>query len=262
MNRFFWIGFSKVVLAVMSFLVISCTPISKLKYLNDIENLNEPFTNNLEIVSNLKSVRISSFDKLHIYIVSTDEKTSAILNNWGEAGGEGSINGFVVDEKGEINYPYVGKIKLSGLTLQEAGDAISNALTSITTKPVVLVRFLENKITVLGEVAIQGTFPISKEFISIYESLSLGGGFTPYADRENVILLRIEKNKLTPHKLNLTNSLITRSEYFYVLPNDIIIVEPLKKKSWSNQSSVLTTVLQIFSSLMSIFYVITLTARF
>lgn len=262
MNRYKWIWFPGLMVVVLFLITMSCTPIRKLKYLNDIDNFSEPFARNLQIASNLESITISPFNKLHIYVVSTDEKTSAILNNWGEATGEGNINGFVVDENGEINYPYVGKIKLSGLTLQEAGEAVSNALTSITTKPVVLVRFLENQITVLGEVALQGTFPISKEFITIYESLSLGGGFTAFADRENVILLRMENNKIYPHKLDLTNSKITSSQYFYVLPNDIIIVEPLKKKSWNNQSSMLTTVLQIFSSLMSIFYVITLTARF
>jgi len=250
MNKSLWANLSRVIL-VLLLLTTACVPYSKMRYFNDIDEFSEP------VVNPMQSVTISPFDKLNIFIVSTDEQTSGILNDRGEAN-EGNINGFVVDETGNISYPFVGKIQVGGLTLSEAGETISNTLSSIMTKPEVLVSFLNSNITVLGEVGAQGTFPIDKDFINIYESLALGGGLSQYADRKNIIVLRNENNKLIHYTVDLTNSKITTSSQFYILPHDIIIVEPLRAKSWSLQTSMFTTVLSTLSAILSIYYIATI----
>ena len=248
MNKSCWTDRAGIFMLVFLFLTTACVPYSKLRYFNDIDEFSEP------VVNPMKLVTISSFDKLRIYIMSTDEKTSAILNSKEQADAE-NVNGFVVDETGNISYPFVGKIQVGGLTLLEAGNAISDALSSIMTKPEVLVSLLNSKITVVGEVGAQGSFTIDKDFISIFESIALGGGLTQYADRKNVIILRNENSKLIHYTIDLTNSKITTSSLYYVLPNDIIIVEPLRTKAWSSVIATFSTVLSTLSAVLSIYYI-------
>jgi polysaccharide biosynthesis/export protein len=233
-------------LFVLMLVTFSCVPYSKLKYFNDIYELSEP------VVNPVKSKTINPFDKLNINVVSTDEQTATILNSG--LGTSDVKQGYVVDENGNITFPFAGNIHVGGLKLLEAGEVIGKAISSIIIKPVVLVTFIDKKITVLGEVVNQGTYIINDDFINIYESLSRGGGLTPYADRKKVILLRKENNKLMNYTLDLSNSKITASPFYYILPNDIIIVEPIRKKSGSYQNSVLTTLLTSVATVVGIIY--------
>ena len=241
---------SMVCVVILLMITSACVPYSKLKYFNDIDELSEP------VVNPMKSVTISPFDKLHIIVLSTDEQTADLLNS--SSSGQGSaenIKPYVVDEAGNISFPFVGKIQVGGMTLIEAGDQISKNISSIITKPVVLVNFLYNKITVMGEVVNQGTYQINENFINIYESLALGGGLTEYADRKKVILLRNDNNKLMYYKLDLTTSKISTSPLYYILPNDIIIIEPLRARSFNYQNSMITTFLGALTAILSIFYI-------
>ncbi|MCE5345230.1 MAG: polysaccharide biosynthesis/export family protein [Bacteroidales bacterium] len=238
-------------------LTSACVPYSKLKYLSDIDELSEP------VVNPIKPKTISAFDKLRIIILSTDEQTSNLLNysesSNSDQSNQSNTSGYIVDETGNISFPFVGKIEVEGLTLLEAGDKINNAIKSIITKPEVIVSFIDNKITVLGEFTLQGSYPINGDFVTLYEALALGQGLSQYADRKNVILLRKENNKLMHYKLDLTSSKITSDPLYYILPNDIIIAEPLRNKSWGLQSSMLSTITTTLSLILSIFYITTIT---
>jgi polysaccharide export outer membrane protein len=255
MNKFSWPKYFLVCISACMFLTTACVPFSKIKYFNDIDELSEP------VVNPMKSVKISPFDKLRIIVLSTDEETSSILNFTGQLTAGTTIS-YIVDEMGDITFPFAGKIHVGGLTLTDAGEIINKSLSSIITNPEVHISFIDNKITVMGEVYSQGTYPMNKDFLNIYESLALGGGLTQFADRKNVILLRNENNKLTLYKLNLSDSKIASSPLFYILPNDIIIVEPLRNKSWNIQSSTWVTLLSSLSALMSIYYMTTFTLRY
>lgn len=221
----------------------SCVPYSKLRYFKDIDQLSEPVTNPLI------SKTINPLDKLQISVLSTDEKTANLLN----ASNQGIpyiAKGYVVDETGFITYPFVGRIKVGGFTLLEAGTEITKALHDIITRPEVVVSYMDNKVTVMGEVMNQGRYLISEDFINIYDALALGGGLSTFADREKVILLRKENNKVIHYKLNLSDSKISSSLFYYIIPNDVIIVEPLRMKS--QQSPMITTVLSTLTTLISI----------
>jgi polysaccharide biosynthesis/export protein len=250
MNKLIWVNCKRFCILISLMVTTSCVPYHMMKYFNDINETIEPVSNPQ------KSATISPFDKLNVFVLSTDEKTSAILNYSGQTN-SGIRDGLVVDETGNINYPFVGKINVNGLTLQQVGDTLSNAISSIITNPVVRVSFMDNRITVIGEVQNQGTYLITKDNISIYESLALGGGLTQYADRKNIILLRNENNKMLNYKLDLTNSKIASNPHYYIMRNDIIVVEPIRFKTWSIKSSSLTTILSTISFILTIYYVTT-----
>ena len=97
----------------------------------------------------------------------------------------------------------------------------------------ITVKFIDNQISVLGEVQRQGVYSFSQDKLNIYEALALGGGITRYGNRKNIILIRQEGDRIMHHKLNLSDSKIASKDYYYVLPNDVIVVEPLKSISTS-----------------------------
>jgi polysaccharide export outer membrane protein len=237
--------FSLSFLVVLLFFTTACVPYSKLRYFNDIDELSEP------IVNPARSVTIFPSNKLHIIVLSTDQQTANLLN-YSETAGQTGTKGYVVDEAGNINFPFVGKINVGNLTLLEAGKKITDTITSIITKPEVIISFMENKITVLGEVGNQGTFTFNEDFLSIYESLSLCGGLTQYADRKKVVLIRKENNKLLYYKLDLTNSKIAANSLYYIRPNDILIAEPIRSKSWSFQNTAFSTITTTLTAILSI----------
>lgn len=209
-------------------LAISCVPVSKLQYISDIDKLQEPLVNPRE------QKLIFPFDKLDIKVFSIDEKTNQLFNSSTQTDVSSSSGGagYIVDEAGNINYIFVGKINVKGLTPEQAGLKLGKALSEYVSKANVSVNFIDSKVTILGEVGSPGMHPFSQDKLNIYEALALGGGISPYGDRKNVILIHQDGDKIFHHKLNLSDSRIAGSNNYYIQSNDIIVVEPMKSKAW------------------------------
>jgi polysaccharide export outer membrane protein len=229
-------------------LASSCVSVKTLKYFNDIDQLQEP-------VANPGPQRqIRPLDRIYIRVYSIDEKTNQLFNSSENIPMNSSSNiiSYLVDESGNIDYPFIGKINIAGLTTDKAGVKLGSALSEYVTNAAVVVKFIENSITVLGQVTIQGIHSYNQDKLNIYEALALGGGINQYGNRKSVILIRKEGGKIVHHKLDLSNSLIAGREDYYVQNNDIIIVEPIRSSSWFNFNSstftiFLTTMIAIFS---------------
>lgn len=243
-------GSLPLVLIVLALIMTSCVPVSKLKYFNDINDLSEPVTNPRKIKV------IAPFDKISIRIYSIEDKTNQLFNSTiATAGGSGD---FLIDESGSVDFPLTGKINLNGLTPDEAGVKIAKVLSDYVSVASVTVRFVENNITVLGEVMNQGSYPVSQDKITIYAALAYAGGISQYGDHRNVILVRQEGDKIMYHKLDLSSSRITGSAFYYVMPNDVIVVEPLHNASWYRfNSSNLMTITSTISALLAIYIMVT-----
>lgn len=249
-NRLFLIFRSLLIISIMAF-TASCVSGKKLKYFNDINELQEPPINPRE------QKLILPFDKLYIKVMSIDDKTNQLFNsNNNMSTNMTSLIGNYVDESGSINFPFIGKIKVGGITTLEAGKKLEEALNSYVSNAVVDVRFIDNNVTIMGEVQRQGTFPFLQDKLTIYEALALGGGISRFGDRKNVILIRQEGDKIMHNKLNLSDSKISEKDYYYIQANDIIVVEPLRSSSWYNfNSSTYNTILTSFTTLLAIFVV-------
>jgi polysaccharide biosynthesis/export protein len=234
--------------------ISSCVPLEKLSYINDIDELQEPIVNPKE------HKLIMPFDKLYIKVYSIDEKTNLLLssNESMSSASSTSMIGYFVDESGDIYYPLVGKIKVGGLSTIQASSKVSEALNEYVTNASVIVRFIENNVTVLGEVNRQGIFSFTQDKLNIYEALGLGGGITRYGNRKNVILIRQEGDKIMYHKLDLSNSRIAGKDYYYIQANDVIIVEPIRKLSRSYGNNPYSIILGSISSIISIILLVRL----
>lgn len=232
----------------------SCVPKRQLSYFNDINEISEPGSN-----PRTQKV-ITPFDKLYIRVLSIDPQTSAIFNSTEEIrssyGGGPGIAGYLVDEQGNITFPFVGNINVGSLTLAEASEKIQKALNDYVSNTSVTVKYIDNQITVMGEVQRQGVFTFTQDKLNIYEALGLGGGITRYGDRRNIILMRNEGGRVMHYRLNLSDSRIAGKDQFYVHPNDVIIVEPLKAISTSYSNVTFTTILTSITTLIAILYFI------
>jgi len=240
----------RISLAILLMVFISsCVPTKQLSYFNDIDQLEKP-------VVNPKTQKvILPFDRLYIRILSIDPQTRLIFDFPDEVRYSSSSNsmvGYLVDESGNIDFPFVGKINVGSLTLKDAGAKIQKALGEYVANTTIIVKFIDNQVSILGEVQQQGVYSFSQDKLNIYEALALGGGLTRYGNRRNVILIRQEGDKIMHHKLNLSDSKIASKDYYYVNPNDVIVVEPLKSISTSYSNITYTTILSSITTLIAV----------
>lgn len=239
--------YKAVVILIMIF-TASCVPIKQLSYFNDIDEIGEPGIN-----PRTQKI-IMPFDKLFIKVLSIDAQTSQVFNTSDELRyGSNDVIGYLVDEGGNVTFPFVGNIKVSGLTTAQASDKIQKALSEyVSSKTSIIVKYIDNQVTIIGEVQREGVFAFTQDKLTIYEALGLGGGLTQYGDRGKIILIRNEGDKIVHYKLNLSDSKIAGKDNYYILPNDVIVVEPLKNKSYSYSNITFTTVLTSITTLIAV----------
>jgi polysaccharide export outer membrane protein len=241
---------SKAFVCLIMIFSVSCVPTKQLSYFNDINELNEPGVN-----PRTQKV-IMPFDKLYIRVMSIDPQTNQIFNSTEEMRSGGTTNsgllGYLIDEKGNVNFPFVGDINVGSLTTSQAATKIQKALSDYVSNTSVIVKYVDNQVTVMGEVNRQGVFSFTQDKLNIYEALGLGGGLTRYGDRKNIVLIRHEGEKIMHYRLNLSDSKIATKDFYYILPNDVIVIEPLKAVSSSYSNITFTTILSSITTLIAV----------
>jgi polysaccharide biosynthesis/export protein len=213
-------------------LFTSCTNMKKVAYIN---NLGDAEINNA--VKILEPV-IQKNDLLSITVSSPNATASQPFNTVVTVSTQTlgytatQAAGYLVDQEGYIDLPMLGRIKAAGLTKQVLKDNITKVLVDnkYLLFPIVNVRYLNYKVTVLGEVARPMVVNVPDEKINILEALGFAGDLTIYARRDNIALIREEQGKRIVRRLDLNSGNLLTSPYYYLLPGDIIYVEPNKSK--------------------------------
>jgi polysaccharide export outer membrane protein len=237
-----------VIIIIMLISGISCVPTKELSYFNDYNELDEPGVNPRT------QKLIMPFDRLYVKVISIDPQTSQIFNASEEmrSGLSNGILGYLVDETGNINFPFVGSINLLSMTTAQAAVKVQKALNDYVSNTYITVKYVDNQVTILGEVANQGVHPFLQDKLNIYEALGLGGGITSYGDRKKIILIRNVGDKIMHYRLNLSDSKIAGKDFYYILPNDVLVVEPLNAISSSYQNNTFSIVLSSVSTFISV----------
>ncbi len=214
-----------------------------INFQGDALPLNKP-----EDILNLINLEIQPEDLLHITVHSSNEEAvkpfSLNAGQNGAGGGnmlmqQGAIggnalelfSGYFVDREGFIDFPVLGRVPVAGLTLEEAKFKILDMLQTYLNDAVVNIRFLNFKITVLGEVNLPGTIRLTNKRVTLLEAIGLAGDLTSYANRTNILVIREREGKRTYERLNLQDNSIFVSPYFYLMQNDVVYVEPLRAKT-------------------------------
>ena len=232
-------------------LFFSCmTPPKNITYFQDLEMYRQNADGN-----NLLSYEpvIKKFDELMITLTAPvlEQVTVAQFNppmttflSVGDAGltniqQSPSIQTYIVDHDGAINYPVIGKIHLAGLTKSQAIENIKKLVSPHVEDPIITMRIMSFSVTVLGEVMKPGNVPVKQEKMSILDAIGHAGDLTIHGSRENVLVIRENDNGVTDfHRFDLTKSDIFSSPYYYVQQNDKIVVEPNKTRQLESKYGV------------------------
>jgi len=243
-------------LIFISFVLFSsCIPQKKLRLIQT--KIRNDTTNEFILRQRPKST-VQPFDNLYINIISPDATTSAMFNNISSSSSNSqrlqdyNMTSYTVNDSGFILFPFAGSIKVKDLTILAAQDTIQAAIRNYISEASVLVKFVGKSVTILGEVARQGEYVIYSDNISIFKALALAGGLSDYGNRENVTVIREIDGKATLHTLNLTEKYILQSEFYYLRPEDIVIIEPLKQKSFGFAQFPYTLVLSGLTTLVTL----------
>lgn len=236
---------------------MSCVSTKQSVYFHDLpDTVLAPITGNFEPV-------IQKNDILQITVSAMNVEDAVIYNtpSMAAVGGTASsgpqATGFLVDDSGYIQYPVLGQVKVTGLTKAQLTKTIRNQLTErkLLVDPVVSVRFLNYRITVIGEVARPQVVNVSNDRITVLEALGLAGDITAYGKKENVMLIReSEDGTRTVKRLNLNDRSLLTSPYYYLRSNDVVYVEPTKAKVASTNTT--RQVLPIIISSISLLVII------
>lgn len=202
----------------------SCFNVKKIVYLDNIGDAEIS-----RKVDNLEPI-IQSNDLLGINVSSPNPAATQIFNPTSSA----SLNasGYLVNQEGFIDFPMLGQVKAAGLTKKKLTEEIKRSIVQkqLLIDPVVTVRYLNYKVTVLGEVAKPTVINVTDEKISLLEALGLAGDMTIYARRDNVLVIRELEGKRVTKRLNLNSRELFTSPYYYLKSNDVVYVEPGKEK--------------------------------
>jgi len=166
------------------------------------------------------------------------------------AGSSPTVPGYLIDEKGNIEFQGLGLLHVEGLTRDGLKDLLDSKLKdSLLINPYYNIRFLNNRFTILGEVTRPGIFNIPSDHINLLEALGLAGDMTFYGRRDNILVIREQNGKREYGRMDLTKPEVMLSPYFYLQQNDIVLVEQNKKKSIVNDQ-VTTRNLSIATSII------------
>ncbi|MEI6946250.1 polysaccharide biosynthesis/export family protein [Paraflavisolibacter sp. H34] len=244
---------TKVMYAVLLLVICSsCVSTQKAVYLDNIsDTMMTRKMDNLELV-------LQKNDLLSITVSSPNPVATQIFNTPNTVGKEASAPGYLIGQDGRIDFPLLGSVPAAGLTKKQLTDTIAAKLSEgkLLANPVVTVRYLNFKVTVLGEVAHPTVINVPDEKLSLLEALGLAGDMTIYAKRNNVMVIREEEGVRIVRRLNLNSKELFTSPYYYLKSNDIVYVEPNKARisSSSNLRIWLPMVMSALSVAAVIFY--------
>ena len=258
---------SLVIVCLCTLLLASCSSYKNVPYMQNPEVVNQ-----LDSIMPLYDAKIMPKDLLTVTVNTTDPEAAAPFNltvqntitaSRSSLTQQPSLQQYLVNNEGTIDFPVLGRIKVGGLTKNEAEDLIRQKLSAYLREvPIVTVRMANYKIAVLGEVARPGMFTVSNEKVNIFEALAMAGDLTIWGMRDNVKLVRedaIGKREII--SLNLNDAAIVTGPYYYLQQNDILYVNPNKTKAknsdigqstslWFSATSILVS---IASLLVTIF---------
>lgn len=242
-------------LLVLIVLFTSCGNMKKATYFYDIPDITYRVQNveDLEPVlhkNDLLSISVSSVNPEAVEIFNVSKVVATQYSTVSGTAAQGS--GYLIDQEGYIRFPILGKIEAAGKTKKMLREELTNALESkeLLIDPIVDVRYLNFKVSVLGEVKNPSVLTIPNEKVSLLEALGLAGDITIYGNKENVSLIREENGMRKLRRLDLTSGEIFNSPYYYLKSNDIVYVEP--KQSKVVESSVVKQWIPVMLSAISL----------
>ncbi len=247
----------KVSLQIILFIIVttlfSCTTNKNLIYLQDKKNVESvTITKSIE-----KDFLLKSGDALYINVVGLGE------NNFVGASEERSMNelsvylqSYIIDDSGSIDLPLIGKVIVGNKSIKDAKTILEKEVSKYMKSFTVSLKLVNYRITVLGEVRKPGVILINSDRVNILEALGFAGDLLDTGNRKKIKIIRETTEGHKIYFIDLTDKNILYSDYFNLLPNDLVYIEPLQSKRYglTNMTQTLQIVLSIISSTLSIYF--------
>ncbi len=224
----------KIISLLLVITIFSCAARKDIVYYQNIGNVSNP----KEFVS--YEIKIQPDDLLMIIVSAEDQETAIPFNLKSFASinskqpdmlmGQQSMQSYLVDVNGFIDFPILGRLKVGGLTRTEVLKVFQEKISKYIEKPIINLRILNFKISIQGEVVMPGTYSINSERITLIEALSMAKDLTIYGKRDNILIIREVNGTKTYNRVDITKADFINSPFYYLSQNDVVYVEPNKNK--------------------------------
>jgi polysaccharide export outer membrane protein len=248
-------------LIVVPLCMLSCVNSKQLSYFQD---LSDTARKHLVDMAPFQPLRLQADDQVQINISSISPEASQFFNQLmqtptagvGVSGGQTFQNNYSVNQEGFISLPMLGDLSVKGMATEELRIKIKGMLKDYLKEPVVTVKLVNFRVTVIGEVGGPQVVPVQGERINVLEALGAAGDMTVYAKRYNVKVVRQNEGKMEVSHLDFNSSKAIQSPYFQLKQNDVVYVEPNKNKAlmtetWVTLVPLLTSIVFAFSIILN-----------
>lgn len=223
------------IIGMFALLLSSCIPQKKMLYMQVTTD-----TDTLSTFKNERKIdyRVQPGDNLYIRVVSLDEQTTMLLNPSGTGNNMNNdasiyLNSYTVNETGYLDFPMTGEIFVKNMTIDEIKKELNIQLREYLKELVVIVKLVNFNITMLGEVNRPGQYKIYQTSINLFEAVSMASDLTDFANRNTIAIIRQTKTGSEVTYVDMTKRDILLSEMYYLKPNDIVYVQPVKGKQFT-----------------------------
>ncbi|MBA4317910.1 MAG: sugar transporter [Flavobacterium sp.] len=215
-------------------LFFSCKPREEVVYYQNIDALAQAEQ------SNTYEIKIQPDDLLMIIVSADDPETAIPFNlssvsvpsayNMMASRGQETMQSYLVNANGMIDFPVLGKLKVAGLTRSEVLQLFKDKISKYIKNPIINLRIMNFKISVQGEVTLPGTYSVSSERITLIEALSMAKDLTIYGKRDNILIIREVNGVKSYNRVDITKADFINSPFYYLSQNDVVYVEPNKTR--------------------------------
>lgn len=218
-----------IIILLITFFLTSCANKKNILYLQDQEKntteaINQSYVNKLQpddiltiVVSSSDNQGVLPFNLMSL-TVSPGQENMAV--------GQARLINYIIRQDGTIQFPVLGVVKLSGLTIMEAIEVLKQKISAYVKNPTVTMEWVNFKFSVLGEVRRPGQYTSKSERISFLDAIAMAGDLDIYGNRKDILLIRENNNQRQTFRIDLTNKSFIDSEAYYIKQNDVIIVAP------------------------------------
>lgn len=222
----------------------SCVPYKKTLLLRDGKSKYKD-----TIPTSLKYYKLQANDILSIHISSFNTQVSDFYN----LKNDGGIGGFLVKKNGYVNIPMIDSMYVLGSTVPEVEKQVTAIMKEQIKEPYVVVRLVNFKLVFLGEVGLPGVIMVKDNSINIFEALAIAGNISELGNNTDVKLVRkMDNEESFIVKLDLTSKDIIASPYYFLQPNDIIYIEPLRVKTFRSNFQTIASMLSLVTFIVVI----------
>jgi len=239
MKKYFLNRYKSILWIMMAaFVLSSCVPLKKTAYLRVADDADtvKTFVNERKI-----DYRIQPGDNLYIRVVTLDATTTTLLNPLSMSGSGGAmtndagvyLQSYTVNEAGYLDFPMVGELFVRNMNVEEVKEALTEKLREYLKELQVIVKLVNFNIILLGEVQRPGQYKVYQTDINLFEAISMASDMTDFANAQRVSIIRQTKTGTQVATIDMTKRSVLSSEYYYLKPNDIVYVRPVRGKQFT-----------------------------